>query len=264
MTRIQKKFNELKKKNGKALVAFITAGDPNLKKTEALIYAFEKEGVDLIELGVPFSDPLADGPVIQAASNRSLKHHTTLKQIIAMVKKVRRKSQIPLLLMSYLNPVLALGTKSFIRMAKEAGVDGLIVPDLPPDEEKEIRGALRKNGIDLVYLLAPTSTQKRRRMIAGASRGFVYYVSLAGVTGARRSIAGDLKQNISSIKKVTSLPVCVGFGVSDASQARQISKMAAGVIVGSAIVKALAEHPHLSAGDFSKKFIRPFVKAVHG
>ncbi|OGW82535.1 MAG: tryptophan synthase subunit alpha [Omnitrophica bacterium RIFCSPHIGHO2_02_FULL_51_18] len=263
MTRIENKFKQLKKQKKKALIVFITAGDPSLKKTQELIYAFEKEGVDLMELGVPFSDPLADGPVIQAASIRSLERGTTLAKILAVVKKARKKSQLPILLMSYLNPILAMGPKKFAQAARSSGVDGVIVPDLPPDEEKDVRELMRKEAVDLVYLLAPTSTQKRRQRIVKASRGFVYYVSLTGVTGVRKSAATDAGKNISAIKKETPLPVCVGFGISDPSQARKMSAVADGVIIGSSLVKALAGHSHLSAESFAKKFVRPFVKAVH-
>ncbi len=263
MNRIEKKFKALKKEGKKALVVFITAGDPSLKMTGELIGTLEKAGVDLIELGVPFSDPLADGPVIQEASNRSLKRHTTLRKILALVKKARRKSSTPILLMSYLNPILAMGPAHFAKAARDSGVDGLIVPDLPPDEEKDIRALMRRNGVDLVYLLAPTSTGARRRLIVGASRGFIYYVSLTGVTGAHHLVTESVRKNISAIKKMTALPVCVGFGVSDPARAKQVSKIADGVIVGSALVNTLAAHLHLNAEAFAKKFVRPFAKAIH-
>lgn len=260
--RIDRKFSELKRRGKKALIVFITAGDPNLKKTEALIYAFEREGVDLIELGVPFSDPLADGPVIQAASNRSLKEHTTLRKILALVGRVRKKSDIPILFMSYLNPILAMGANRFAEAARRAGLDGVIIPDLPPDEEKEVRTQIRKKGVEIVYLLSPTSTPKRRRMIARASSGFIYYVSLTGVTGLRNSLPADMKKNILKIKEDTRLPVCVGFGVSKPVQADGIARYADGVIIGSVLVQALSKHAHENAGKFAKKFVTPFVKAV--
>ncbi len=262
MNRIQKKFSQLKTRNKKALIVYMTAGDPSLDKNEKLIYAFEKEGVDLIELGVPFSDPLADGPVIQEASQRALKRKTTLTKILALVKKVRQKSQVPVLLMSYLNPILKYNLRRFANDAKKAGVDGLIIPDLPPEEGREVSAAMKSKDLNLVYLLAPTSDGKRRSLVARASKGFIYYVSLTGVTGSRKSLPKDIRKNILLMKKKTRLPVCVGFGVSTPSQARAVSRVSDGVIVGSQIVRSLALHGTLSADEFSKKFIRPFVKAV--
>lgn len=262
MNRIDKKFIELKKAKKKALIFFITAGDPSLKRTGELIHAIEREGADLIELGVPFSDPLADGPVIQAASMRSLKRGTTLKKILAIVKQARKRSQLPLLLMSYLNPVLHYGLSRFARDAKNSGVDGLIVPDLPPEEGREVAHAMGKQGLNLVYLLAPTSTAQRRKIVTGASRGFVYYVSLTGVTGMRSKLPQEIQKNIHLAKKETRLPVCAGFGVSTPEQAKAVVRSADGVIIGSAVVKALAANPQMSAEAFSKKFIRPFARAL--
>jgi len=262
MNRIDQKFSELKKRKEKALIIYMTAGDPSLKKNEVLIYAFEKDRVDLIELGVPFSDPLADGPVIQAASQRALKRKTNLAKILRLVGRVRKKSEIPILLMSYLNPIFRYGIDAFARSAKQSGVDGLIVPDLPPDEGKSISAVMRRYGIDLVYLAAPTSTQKRIRYIADASRGFIYYVSLTGITGTRRSLPLKLDESVRAVKKETPLPVCVGFGVSNPAQALRMSRAADGVIIGSAIVKVLATRPHVNPGQFSRQFIRPFADAL--
>lgn len=262
MNRIDLKFKELKRARKKALILFITAGDPSLKKTEELIYAFEKEGVDLIELGVPFSDPLADGPVIQASSMRALTHHTNLAQILALVKRVRRKSRVPLLFMSYLNPIQSYGIDRFARDAKAAGLDGVIIPDLPPDEGKAIAKSVNGKNVHLVYLLAPTSTPARQERVVKASRGFVYYVSITGVTGVQRDLPPLVKANILSAKRRTKLPVCVGFGVSNPEQARSVAKAADGVIIGSAVVRALNEHRGLSAAAFAKKFVRPFARAL--
>ena len=262
MNRIDKKFIELKKRRKKALIIYMTAGDPSLQKNEALIYAFEKDGVDLIELGVPFSDPLADGPVIQEASQRALKRKTNLIKILKLVSRVRRRSQVPILLMSYLNPILSYGLMAFAKMAKRSGVDGVIIPDLPPDEGKEIASAMCRYGIDLVYLAAPTSTKKRIRLIAGASRGFIYYVSITGITGARRSLPLRIDQSLRAVKREAHLPVCVGFGVSTPRQASKAVRSSDGVIIGSAVVKALAARPAVNAAQFSKKFIRPFARAL--
>ena len=262
--RIDQKFKKLCAQKKKALIAFITAGDPHLKKTAELVTAFEKEGVDFVELGVPFSDPLADGPVIQAASQRALRSGTTLSKILKCVQSIRRKSQVPILLMSYLNPILRMGFKEFARRAVSSGVDGVIIPDLPPEEEKELAKILRRCRVHLVFLLAPTSTPERRARIARRAKGFIYYVSVTGVTGAQRAFATSLKKDIAAAKKITSTPVCVGFGISNPAQARAILKSADGVIIGSALVQKLASNSRLSADQFSKKIVRPFVRAVHG
>ncbi len=262
MSRIHKKFLELKQNRRKALILYMTAGDPSLKKNESLALAFEKNGVDLIELGVPFSDPLADGPVIQAASERSLRRKTTLKKILTLVEKIRREVQIPIVLMSYLNPILQYGFKKFAEDARRTGVDGLIVPDLPPDEAHEIMPVMHQKKIDLIFLMAPTSPTGRLKMIGQSSKGFIYYVSIAGVTGIRGSLPKSLDGKIKTAKRYTRLPVCVGFGVSTSQQAQAIAKTADGVIIGSAIVKALAEHPKLSAGQFAARFVRPFAKVL--
>ncbi|OIO39537.1 MAG: tryptophan synthase subunit alpha [Candidatus Omnitrophica bacterium CG1_02_46_14] len=262
VNRIDQKFSLLKIKNKKALILYMTAGDPSLQKNRALIYALEAEGVDLIELGVPFSDPLADGPVIQAASQRALKKHTNLPKILGLVETVRKKSNIPILLMSYLNPLLSYGYEAFAAAAQKSGVDGLIIPDLPPDEGRIIASLMCRHGIHLVYLAAPTSTKKRLKLIARSSKGFVYYVSVTGITGTRRSLPLDLDSHIQALKKMSPLPVCVGFGVSTPEQAKKISKLSDGVIIGSAVVKALALNPGMNAFKFSKKYVRPFVKAL--
>jgi tryptophan synthase alpha chain len=260
--RIAGKFKELKKRKEKALIIYLTAGDPNLKKNEELIYALEKDGVDLIELGVPFSDPLADGPVIQEASQRALKKKTNVVKILKLVKKIRNNSQIPILLMTYLNPILRYGVERFAGQAKASGVDGIIFPDLPPDEGGRISFTMNQKGIDLVYLAAPTSTKARIKRIARASHGFIYYVSMTGVTGVKRSAPFKLDAAVRVIKRNTKLPVCVGFGVSTPQQAAEAARSSDGVIVGSAVVKALAANSDLGAGEFSKLFIRPFAKAL--
>ena len=262
MNRIRKKFKFLKKQNRKALILFMTAGDPSLKKNEELIYAMERDGVDLVELGVPFSDPLADGPVIQASSQRALLRKTTLRKILALVRQTRRRSQVPILLMSYLNPLHHFGIERFAAAARKAGVDGVIIPDLPPEEGRPITSVLSRHGLDGVYLLAPTSGAKRKRLVARSSRGFIYYVSLTGVTGSRSSLDASFYRNISEVKRLTRLPVCAGFGVSTPADARKVCRAADGVIIGSAVVRALERHPRMKASEFSKRFIRPFARAV--
>jgi len=263
MNRIDAKFRELAARREKALILFITAGDPSLKKNEELALAFEKEGVDFLEIGVPFSDPMADGPVIQAASMRSLAKKTNLRQILELVRRIRRRSELPLLLMSYLNPVLRYGLERFAKDAKAAGVDGLIFPELPPDEGREISATMTKHGIHVVYLLAPTSPPDRVKLVTRASRGFVYYVSITGVTGAaRQKAAPSIVEHLSKARKVSKLPVCVGFGVSTPGDAARMGKISDGVIVGSAIVKAIDANPKLSAGAFAAKFVRPLAAAL--
>ncbi|MBI2095187.1 MAG: tryptophan synthase subunit alpha [Candidatus Omnitrophica bacterium] len=264
MNRIDKKFLELRRKNEKALIVYLAAGDPSLAKTGELVLALEKEGVDLIELGVPFSDPLADGPVIQEASGRALKKHTTLKKILACVAALRKKTQIPILLMSYLNPLLRYGLPALARDAKKSGVDGFIVPDLPPEEGRQVASLMRGRGVHEVFLLAPTSPPKRIRLAARASRGFIYYVSLTGVTGIRRKLSAEIGRKLKGIRRESRLPVCVGFGISTPDQARKVASVSDGVIVGSAVVKALAAHPSMGAAEFSRRFVRPLVRAGKG
>lgn len=239
--RIEQKFMELKARGEKAFIAFITAGDPNLKVTEQLVEGFEAAGVDIVELGVPFSDPLADGPTIQAASQRSLKKRTTLKKILESVTFVRSKTQIPLALMSYYNPIFHYGEEKFIKDAKKAGVDGLIIPDLPPEEASDLRRFADQYDIALVFFLAPTSTDERIQKVVAAATGFIYYVSLTGVTGVRAQSGVSINQKMRKIKKVTKKPVCVGFGVSTKEQVADYGRVADGVIVGSAIVKKINE-----------------------
>jgi tryptophan synthase alpha chain len=242
MNRIDKKFGELRKKNKKAFITFITAGYPGLNITKKLILEFARIGVDVIELGVPFSDPLADGPVIQESSQEALRKNVHLIDILKLVKSVRKSVSIPICLMTYYNPVFCFGEKKFLSEAKVAGVDGVIIPDLPPDEGSVFIKSANKAGLDIICFLAPTSTQERIKFIARISRGFIYYVSLTGVTGPRERLSPDLKNNLKRIKIYTRKPVCVGFGVSSPSQVKQIYKISDGVIVGSAIVKKIKEN----------------------
>ncbi len=240
----------------------MTAGDPSLALNEALIPEMEKVGVDLIELGIPFSDPVADGRVIQASSMRSLKRGTTLKKILALVQRVRQKTQIPIVFMTYLNPVWRYGFKKFMADAKKCGVDGLIVPELPPDEEKPFAKQMHEAGLDLVYLLAPTSSDKRIRLISAKSKGFIYYVSVTGVTGAQANLPASIGAQVKRVKQKTKLPLCIGFGISNPEQASAMAKLGDGIIVGSAVVKALHEKKHTSAQKFCKYFIQPIANAV--
>ncbi len=245
MSRIAQTFENLKKQKRKALIAYITAGYPSLPATKKLVLELEKRGADIIELGVPFSDPLADGPTIQYSSQEALKKGASLDKILALVKSLRRKTQIPLVLMTYYNPVFHLGLKSFAEKARRAGVDGVIVPDLPPEEGRELVAQTQPRGLDTIFLLAPTSTEARIATVSQYSRGFIYYVSLTGVTGARKSLPKELKQGLNQVRQKTSLPLCVGFGISTPQQARELSRSCDGVIVGSAIINLIRQ----SAGD---------------
>ena len=241
MNRIDKKFKDLKKAGRKAFIAYITAGDPSLGMTGKIVLALEKSGVDIIELGIPFSDPIADGPTIQAASGRALAKKASLKKIFAMARNLRRRTEIPLVFMTYYNPVFKFGLGKFFKTCRAAGIDGVIVPDLSIEEAGEAAALGKKNGIAVIFLVAPTSPRKRIEEIAARSRGFIYYVSLTGVTGARKKLPPELFANVRAIKSVTNKPVAVGFGISNAKQARSIAKVADGVIVGSAIVKIIGE-----------------------
>jgi len=252
MSRITNKFKELQKTGRKALIPYIMSGDPSLSATKKYVLELEHAGADIIELGVPFSDPLADGPTIQRASERSLKHGTTLKKVLEMVKEIRKKTDIPLILMTYFNPVFKFGSDRFIKAAVTAGVDGVIIPDLIPDEAGEFIKISRQHRLETVFLLAPTSTRERIRKVAGASTGFVYYVSITGITGAKLSLGKDMENTLSSLREITAKPVAVGFGISNPAEARMVSKLADGVIIGSAIVKIIAQ----------RKSITHFVKSI--
>lgn len=240
MQRIQAKLNGLRERGEKALVTFITAGDPDLATTAALVRAMAGAGADIIELGVPFSEPVADGPVIQKASQRALDGGTTPAGILGMVKAVRRDVDIPLVLMSYYNPIYQYGLERFIRDEAEAGADGLIIPDLPVEEAGPLLAAADSAGLALVPLAAPTSTSARLRRIAAAARGFLYCVALTGVTGARRQPA-EAQALVARVRQVCSVPVVVGFGVATASQAAEAAALADGVVVGTAIVREIAK-----------------------
>ena len=243
MSRIEKTFVKVKQENRAALIAYITAGDPDIGTSKKLVLALAESGTDIIELGIPFSDPLADGPTIQKASQRALAKGTRLLDIIALVKELRKQTQIPLVFMSYYNPILQYGIKKFAQDAVNAGLDGVIVPDLPPEEAGELITVARKTGLDTIFLLAPTSTQSRIKLVAESSKGFVYYVSLTGVTGARAKVATDVSASIKKIKRATDKPIAVGFGISTPAQVRQVVNWGAdGVIVGSAIVNLIEQN----------------------
>lgn len=239
MNRIDLKFKRLRAENKKALIVYLMSGFPDIKITERLVLELEKRGVDIIELGVPFSDPLADGPIIQAASNYALKNKVNLDTIFSSVRRIRKKSQIPICLMGYYNPILSFGHKEFVEEAASAGIDGIIVPDLPPEEAGDLIALAKKRNLKTVFFLSPTSSPERIKFITKISSGFIYYVSLTGVTGARDTLSYDLSTNIKTIKRYTNKPVCVGFGISKREHIREVFKIADGAIVGSAIIKVI-------------------------
>lgn len=239
LTRIGETFKRLKIKEGKAFIPYIMAGYPSLKITKDTVLLFEECGADIVELGVPFTDPLADGPIIQRASESALQKGITLKKVIAFVRDLRQSTQIPLVLMTYYNPVFRYGEEMFAKDAKDAGVDGVIIPDLPPDEAGNLIRLSRKVSLDTIFLLAPTSTPERIKKVSKASRGFIYYVSVTGITGSKLLLDGSVELSISEIRKFTDKPIAVGFGVSTPEEALSVSKVSDGVIVGSAIVRRL-------------------------
>ena len=250
MSGIGTTFKKLKKEGKKAFIPYIMAGDPSLEKTKEVVLLFDECGADIIELGVPFSDPLADGPTIQRASERALKNGVTLRKVISLVSEIRRGekelrqiTRIPVVLMTYYNPVFKYGEKNFVEDAKDAGVDGVIIPDLPPDEAEDFVKLSRKTALDIIFLLAPTSDDDRIKRVAKASRGFIYYVSITGITGAALLLDGSMEILISKIRKHTEKPIAVGFGVSKPEEASAVARVSDGVIVGSAIVKRLYESP---------------------
>ncbi len=242
MSRIAGRFAELKQSGRKALVPFITAGDPQPDITVPVLHAMVAAGADLLEIGVPFSDPMADGPVIQAACERALVHHITLHRVLDMVREFRQQdSATPVILMGYLNPVEVWGYREFAQAAGEAGVDGVLTVDMPPEEAGEFKEALQANGLDAIFLLAPTSGAERIQKVAGTASGFIYYVSFKGVTGANRLDIEAVERKLSEVRRYTELPLGVGFGIRDPETAAQVAKIADAVVVGSVLVGKMAE-----------------------
>ncbi len=241
MNRIDATFQELKKQGRKALISFITAGDAGLDTTEQLVLQLEASGTDIIELGIPFSDPIAEGPVIQEASVRALKNGTKLVDVFALVRRLREKTQIPILLMLYLNSIFGFGTEHFFELCAESGVDGVIVPDMPFEERDEIQAVADRAGVYSISMVAPTS-HDRIATIAAAAQGFLYCVSSTGVTGTRSEFTTDFDAFFNAIRQSTNVPYAVGFGISGPEQAKIMSAYCDGVIVGSAIVKIIAQY----------------------
>ena len=257
MGRIGERFAALRARGERALLPFVTAGDPDLETTRLLVLAMEEAGADAVEVGVPFSDPIAEGPTIQRASERALANGASLRRILELVKRLREETELPLVLMGSANPYLAMGERAVAEAAAEVGVDGLVCVDLPPEEGELFYGELEKRGVDPVLLAAPTTSDERLRMLAERTRGFLYYVSVTGVTGAREALADDLEQGVRRVRAVSDVPVCVGFGVSNAAHSRAIGRYADGVIVGSAIVERIerAASPAQAVADVAA-FVR--------
>lgn len=255
MSNISKAFN-----NTKAFIPFLTGGDPTIDKTEEYIYKMVEAGADIIEIGIPFSDPIAEGPVIQEANIRALKNGATPERIFEMVERVRTKTQVPIVFLTYLNPVFNYGYDKFFARCKKAGVDGIIIPDMPFEEKGELAEEAKKNGVDIISLIAPTSTD-RIQMIAKEAQGYVYVVSSLGVTGMRSEIKTDLKSIIDLVKQATDVPAAVGFGINTPEQAAEISKISDGVIVGSAIVKIIEKYGENAADEFYK-YVKEMKDAV--
>jgi tryptophan synthase alpha chain len=260
LSRIADTFKRLKHGGKRGLIPFVTAGHPDLQTTRRLMLALEKAGADVIELGVPFSDPIADGPVIQRASQRALANGVTLRQILSLVADVRRELQVPIVLFSYVNPVLQFGIDAFARQAAQAGVDGVLLSDLPLEEAREVRDKLSANSVDLILLAAPTTTDERLGMIAENASGFIYAVSRTGVTGTRSELSKQAADLVERLRSWTPLPVAVGFGISTADQIAEVWQYADAAVVGSAIVKEIEEkagRPELV--DHVEEFVRLLV-----
>jgi tryptophan synthase alpha chain len=263
MSRIAARFEDLARGRRKALIPYITAGDPSPALTLPLLDALVEAGADIIELGVPFSDPMADGPVIQRSGERALKHGIGLADVLSMVREFRRRdARTPLVLMGYANPIEAMGTREFLAAARAAGVDGVIVVDYPPEECAEFAAQAKAHDIDPVFLLAPTSTDKRIHDVARCGSGFIYYVSLRGVTGASHLDLSEVSKRIPQIRAATKLPIGVGFGIRDADSARRVAQTADAVVIGSRIIQEIEAGVPAEAPARVKRFLSPIRQAL--
>jgi tryptophan synthase alpha chain len=258
--RIDAAFNDLKRQGKKGFIPFITAGDPDLTTTAEILIELAQAGATLIELGVPFSDPMADGPVIQRASERALKHAFGLGELLEMVAGVRRRIETPIILFSYFNPLLQFGLKRLAQKARAAGVDGVLVTDLSPEESGDFERELNANGLDMIFLIAPTSTDERLKLVAQHVRGFIYAVSRAGVTGVRTNVSAEAEKLVTRMRAFSELPIAVGFGISNVDQVRDVHRYADAVVVGSAIV---AEMERLADANDLAHRIGHFVREIH-
>jgi tryptophan synthase alpha chain len=263
MSRIQGRFEALAKAKRKALIPYITAGDPHPSLTVPLMRGLVEAGSDILELGVPFSDPMADGPVIQRAGERALKHGVGLSNVLSMVTDFRKSDdKTPIVLMGYANPIEAMGVEKFVAAAKAAGVDGVIVVDYPPEECEQFAAQAKKAGIDPIFLLAPTSTEKRINDVARIGSGYLYYVSLRGITGAANIDLGDVAARIPKIRAATRLPIGVGFGIRDAESARRVAQTADAVVIGSRIIQEIEAGSAEGAVARVKAFLKPIRQAL--
>lgn len=253
MGRIDEAFSELKREGKKGFIPFITAGDPDLETTRKLL--IELAGSTVIELGVPFSDPMADGPVIQRSSERALKHGLGVGDILEVVATVRREIETPIILFSYFNPLLQFGLKRLAEEAKAAGIDGVLVTDLSPEEAGELDRELRANDLDMIFLVAPTSTDERLKLVAERARGFIYAVSRAGVTGVRTNVSAEAEKLVNRMRNFSSLPIAVGFGISTKEQVRDVQRYADAVVIGSAIVAEIERLQGATIGQFVKNLL---------
>jgi tryptophan synthase alpha chain len=261
VTRIGRLFETLKAENRKGLVAYLTAGDPSPDRTPALVAALVRGGADLIELGVPFSDPIADGPVIQQGGERALKAGTTLKRVLKIAAEIRRTSEVPLLLFTYLNPVMRYGLEKLATDAAKCGIDGCLLIDASVEEAHEYVGAMQRHGLDTVFLAAPTSNERRLRLVAQYSTGFVYLVSRTGVTGERASLSNQVGPLIEAVRRVTDLPLAVGFGVSKPEHVADLGRQVESVVVGSAIVRLIGEY---GADPSLEQRLETFIRELKG
>ena len=260
MGRIENAFTNLKQHGRKGFIPFITAGDPDLATTEQILIELANAGATVIELGVPFSDPMADGPVIQRASERALKKSFGLDDLFDMVARARRQIETPIILFSYFNPLLQFGVKRLATTAKDAGIDGVLVTDMTPEESGAVEAELRANDLDMIFLVAPTSTDERLKLVAEHASGFVYAVSRAGVTGTRETVSAEAEKLVTRMRQFTSLPIAVGFGISNVEQVKDVQRYADAVVVGSAIV---AEMERLSSAPDLAQRIGEFTRALN-
>jgi tryptophan synthase alpha chain len=263
MGRIERKFRSLRDKGEKALIVYLTAGDPSLKHTREIILGLDAAGVDILEIGVPFSEPTADGPIIQAASLRALQNGATLAGILDIIECLREVSEIPIVLFGYYNPIFIYGNERFAKRAKEAGVDGILVVDLPLEESAELRQYTDRLGIDFISLIAPTTSTDRIRKISRDATGFLYYISITGVTGTAKPRVVDVKRNAERIRKVTTLPLVVGFGISTPQQAKEVAPFVDGLVIGSAVVQMVEENRNrIDVIDIVSDYAREIKKSI--
>jgi tryptophan synthase alpha chain len=255
MSKIEQAFQ-----NGKAFIGYVTGGDPGIEKSKEYILEMIRAGADLVEIGVPFSDPIAEGPVIQEANIRALSAGTTVEKLFSLVVDLRKKTAIPLVFLTYLNPVFCYGYDAFFKRCANAGLDGIIIPDLPFEEQDEVRGMAGSHGVDLISLIAPTS-EERIKKIAETASGYIYIVSSMGVTGMRGKINTDLNSIIAAVRSVSKIPAAIGFGIHTPSQAAEMARIADGIIVGSAIVKIIAKHGE-SAGPHINQYVNEMKQAI--